>query len=175
MKTKEKIPLIVGLSIPLLMILFVGLSVYLPGLFIKPSFNFLYASGGDYVSLKKYSVRDKKITEVEVVYPQHFQGAKKDPKLFLYNISTDMAREVSFDDAKKLNLIDNPKSPDGFEIVGGGYGGDIFFSRGSYNKKYIKGHNLSKELNLKTGSSSSDYEYWGGDYRSFDFIGWVEG
>ena len=38
---KKHIPLIIGISIPILMILFVAGSIYLPGLFIKPGYNFL--------------------------------------------------------------------------------------------------------------------------------------
>ena len=41
---KKNITLILGISIPILMILFVAGSIYLPGLFIKPHFNFLYVA-----------------------------------------------------------------------------------------------------------------------------------
>ncbi|MFH1622181.1 MAG: hypothetical protein ABIA97_03575 [Candidatus Omnitrophota bacterium] len=173
MKIKDNISLIVGLSIPLLMILFVGLSIYLPGLFVKPGYGFLYASGGDYHSIKQYAVKNGKIIEVEVNYPERFSGAKIEPKLYVYNVSKDNSWEISFEEAEKLNLDDSTKSPDGFEVVSGGYGGDIFYSRGGYYKKYIKGHNFSKELNLKTSSTGSDSSYWS-DYRSFKFIGWIE-
>lgn len=44
---KKNITLVIGISIPILMILFVAGSIYFPRLFIKPHFNFLYVSGDD--------------------------------------------------------------------------------------------------------------------------------
>ena len=173
MKVKENISLIVGLSIPLLMILFIGLSIYLPGLFVQPRYNFLYASGGDYSSIKKYDVKNEKLIEGDVKYPEKYEGVKKEPKLFMHDILKNESREISFEEAQKLILDDHTKSPDGFEIVSGGYGGDIFslfYSHSNYGKQYIKGHNVSKELNIRMSNSSRDYYY----YQNFEFIAWIK-
>ena len=66
MKIKENIPLAVGLLIPFLMILFIGLSIYLPSLFVKPQYDFIYISGGDNYSVQKYEVVGKQLFEAEV-------------------------------------------------------------------------------------------------------------
>ena len=64
---KKNIPLVVGLAIPVLMILFVAGSIYIPRLFApEPKFNFVYSSGEDYYygSLNNYySVKNGKIVE----------------------------------------------------------------------------------------------------------------
>lgn len=63
---KKHITLVVGISIPILMILFVAASIYLPGLFIQPKFNFLYACDHYYYGdHDQYSVRNGKLVKTE--------------------------------------------------------------------------------------------------------------
>jgi hypothetical protein len=46
---KKNLPLTIGLSIPVLMIVFIAASIYLPRLSAtQPQFSFLYTSGNNY-------------------------------------------------------------------------------------------------------------------------------
>ena len=173
---KKNITLVLGISIPILMILFVAGSIYLPGLFIKPHFNFLYASGDDsyyyYNNGYQYSVQDDKLIKNEIKQPenQNYTPPRVEPKLYLYDITKNEAKEISFADAQNLNLDSNTKSPDDFEVV---YGSrdegffPFFWGAGTdYNSRYLKGHNVSKKINLQLNGGSY--------YNNFRFIGWIK-
>lgn len=170
---KNNIPLIIGILIPVLMIVFVWVSIYLPTLFTQPKYNFIYASGGDYYQLKSYAVENSKLVKNEVKYPSDYHSptpmSKLEPKLYIYDVEKNISREISFTEAQKLNLSSTNISPDGFEIVSGSHEYSIFslfFSRGDfYGERYIRGHGLTKRLNLTKGDG-----YW---YYDISFIGWI--
>ena len=85
MDAKKNIPLILGLSIPILMILFVAGSIYLPGLFVQPKFNFLYAMGDDYYYGRHYSVQNGRLIKNEVEYPEYV-GNRTESSLYIYDV-----------------------------------------------------------------------------------------
>lgn len=58
-KPKRDLSLLLGISLPVLMVIVITLSVYLPGLFIKPKTNFIYSVG--YSSCGQYEVKDGKL------------------------------------------------------------------------------------------------------------------
>jgi hypothetical protein len=96
---KKNISLVIGVSIPILMILFVAGSIYLPGLFIKPQFSFLYVSGDDYYyGQQQYSVQDGKLVKNEIKPPenQNYNPPRGESKLYLYDVVKNESREVSF-------------------------------------------------------------------------------
>lgn len=173
---KKNITLIIGISIPILMILFVAGSIYLPGLFVKPHFNFLYVSGNDsyyyYSNGYQYSVQNGKLVKNELKQPenQSYNPPRVESRLYIYDVVKNEAREISFTDAQNLNLDSNTKSPDNFEVVYGSHGDGLFpfFWGGGtdYNAKYLKGHNVSKKLNLQLNGGSH--------YNNFRFIGWIK-
>ena len=111
---RENITFILGISIPVAMILFVSASVYLPGLFIKPKFNFLYSIDNNsyYDGGHRYSISNGKIIKNEVDLSQRRNAYAPDgePKLFIHNVAGNESIEVSFADALKLNLDSNAKS-----------------------------------------------------------------
>lgn len=171
---RENITFILGISIPVAMILFISLSVYLPGLFIKPKFNFLYSIDNNsyYDGGHRYSISNGKIikNEVDLSQRRNAYAPEGEPKLFIHNVAGNESIEVSFADALKLNLDSNAKSPDGFEIVSGGSGGGFFpffYSAGTdYNAKYLKGKSVGKKLYLQTSPQQN--------YYSFYFLGWIK-
>jgi len=174
---KKNITLLVGMSIPILMILFVAGSIYLPGLFIQPKFNFLYVSGADsYYSKYQYSVQNGKLvrSEIQRLENQIYQPPRE-VKLYIYDVAKNESKEISFEEAQNLNLDSSIISPDGFEIVygsrGEGFFPFFFLSERDYNTLYLKGHNVSKKLNLQlSGSYYNYYNY----YDNFRFIGWIK-
>ena len=164
---KKHIPLIIGISIPILMILFVAGSIYLPGLFIRPGYNFLYVSGASNYG-QPYSVANGKLVQNDVKYPANYYPPAQ-PELFVYDSAKNQSQGISFADAQNLNLDPTAQSPDGFEVVSGSNGGgDYFpfdFGPSNYNDGwYLKGHNLDKKINVQTV----------GSYYNLTFLGWIK-
>ena len=167
MDVKNNIPLILGLSIPVLMILFVAASIYLPGLFIQPKFNFLYATGEDSYYNDYYSVENGRLIKHEIGYPK-YSTSPTEPRLYIHDVAKNESKEVSFNEAQKFALNPSSQSPDGFEIECGSrtYGMFLIFidSGGDCSTRFIKGHNTSKKLNIQLP---------GNYYYRFQFLGWV--
>ncbi len=180
MKAKNNVSLIVGIAIPILMVLFVAGSIYLPGLFIKPSVDFLYMTSGydRYGCEFQYQVNAGaqlhsgtlvKVRSTNYVEPGY---VKTDcaVRFFVYDVQTDTSKEYTFEEAQKLKLDPAQMSPDGFEVVRGGRGGDFFFlfdGGGNYDTMYIKGHNVSRKLKLE--QATNGYYY----YYDNPILGWV--
>jgi len=165
---KKNIPLILGLSIPILMILFVAGSIYLPGLFVQPKFDFLYATGDNYYYDRYYSVKNGRLIKNEVDCPEYYKVNCTEPRLYIHDIAKNESKEISFSEAQKLALDSSPRSPDGFEIDCGRRTQSIFFifvvSNPDCSTRFIKGRNISKKLNLQLSGSH---------YRGFQFLGWI--
>ena len=166
---KKNVPLIVALSIPVLMIVLIAISIYVPALFIKPTMNFVYSVGGDHCYPNKYSVKNGKIVENEIKQPETNNACRsysnyREARLFYYDVKRTTSREITLAEAATLTVDAAIKSQDGFEVVSGNYSSDIFFSGGSYYDKYLKKGAYSRRLNV--GSTS---------YYDFKFIGWVKG
>jgi len=168
---RKNLPLILAIALPILLIIVVALSVTLPSLFIKPQFNFLYASSNNYASYRVFSVVDGKLTRVEIKQPikDAYYEPQVVPQLYLHDVATNSSRQVTFAQAQEFVLDSSPKSPDGFEVVNGSRGEGVmpmmFWSGSDYGVKYIKGNNGSKKLNLQISSDN---------YYSFEFLGWVK-
>lgn len=175
MNIKNNLPIIFGISIPILMVIFVVLSIYIPQLFIKPQYNFIYVTGDnncfvDRKNVQIYSVANNKI--VKNVSDESFQnciaGTMPQPKLFLYNVADNTNTEVLVGGINNLFIDSSQRSPDGFEIVQGSYSGGFFpfyfYSHSDYSSRYISGHNFSKKLNIQPE----------GSYYNFALLGWVK-
>ena len=172
---KKNTSLILGLSIPILMVLFVAISIYLPRQFSKPGYDFLYIIGTDtYYSEYTYSVENGVLTrEQNNTYQNkdlYYSKPLVDygpPKIYIYSIENDLAREISFEEAQAYKLDNNAKSPDGFEISRGS-GAEIVPFSGSYdyNSQFIRNGNYSKKLNIQVPASSDRY-------YDFRLLGWV--
>lgn len=168
MQIKKNISLILGISIPILMIVFVAAAIYLPGFFIHPQYNFLYSTSSDYYGGQEITVENGKLVKVEVKRPDG-QRIKGEAKLFIYDVTSEQSREVSLGEAQSLEIDPYNKSQDGFEVVHGNSGDSFLLfghSSGDYCSRYLSGHNMSRKLELQLGSSSS--------CGNFRFIGWVK-
>jgi hypothetical protein len=164
---KKHLPLIIAIAIPLFMILFVAGSIYLPGLFVKPKYNFVYLSGTNYGEPYFVSANGQlqKDNTTSTYYPNGYP--LDHAQIYFYDVANNQAKPISFDDAQKLSLDHSTESPDGFEITsGGGDGGmfPFFYESGDYSAEYLKGHNFSKKLNLQIQGSY---------YNDFTFLGWI--
>lgn len=169
MNIKKNISLIIAIAVPILMIIFVAASIYLPRFFIHPQYNFLYVTG-DYSEAQRYAVDDTQLVKNDLKQPDNY-NYRGEAKLYIYDVGSDQSTEVAFIDTRELNLNSNRESVDGFEIVSGDQSHGLFpFSFSSdhdYCSRYISGHNLSRKLVLKQTSSSNGC----GNFR---FLAWVQ-
>ncbi|TSC81734.1 MAG: Uncharacterized protein G01um101420_839 [Parcubacteria group bacterium Gr01-1014_20] len=153
------------------MVIGIALSIYLPALFIKPEYDFLYSIGGDYSYRNEYVVENGQLIKKPITLPNTIKTGQE-PELYVHDVSENASTKVSFEEAQNLNLDSNPQSPDGFEITYGSTGDGIFpiffWSERDYGSRYIKGHGVSKKLNLQLTSSFQSY------YNDLRFLGWVK-
>ena len=169
MNFKKNISLIVGIAIPVFMIILIAVSIYLPSLFAPaPQFNFLYVTGDRYGKNRQYGIENGMLVKYEV---KSESRTPRESRLFIYDVSKNISKEVTFAESQKLKLDANVKSPDRYEVVYGGreYGFFPFFFAGGYNHNtmYLKGHNTSRKLELQSTSGRRYYYY---DWR---FLGWI--
>ncbi|MFA5991469.1 MAG: hypothetical protein WC794_04470 [Candidatus Doudnabacteria bacterium] len=169
---KKNIPLIIALCIPVLMIIVLAMAIYLPGLGKKPAHNFIYLTGDDYYSYgqSKYMVNNGYLIEnpsATTTPPPYYKPVVSEPRIFLYNVATNSAMEITFDQASKYRLDPSQTSVDGYIVERGNSNGDFLFGSGGsdYNSWFIKGHNRSAKLDLKLNSAN---------YYNMQFLGWVQ-
>ena len=174
MLDKRKLPLIIAFSIPLLMIVLLAAFIYLPGLGKKPKYNFLYMTGNSYYDINNgnFYVSRGRLVQNQPAGSSESLAPSRPPigpvRFYVYDVSKDLATEVSFLQAQNYTLDPSSTSADGYVVERGNYsGGDLFFGGGSrdYNTWFIKGHNRSRKLNLKLS---------GQDYYNVQFLGWIE-
>lgn len=156
--------LIIGLAIPVVMVLFIALSVYLPRIFDNtpaPTVNFLYTSGNSYTH--RLEVKDHQLKWVE----NNNSNREKDdemPTIYLHDVKTNTSSEISYADSQKLTLESRQESPDGYKIEQSRRQGFFLFDyRGSREHYLVNGH-AAHELKL---------EYKNNYYYGFNFLGWV--
>jgi len=161
---KKNIPLVVALSIPVFMIVVIAISIYLPALFIKPQFDFIYGTGRYGYCNYRYSVQNGKIVQKEIndELQNNVCRNQRDPRLYYYDAQSSASREITFDQARQYTLDSRAKSPDGFEVVRGSRSFDVFFfSTSSYYNRYLKKGAFSRRV--------LDSSY----YNDFQFMGWI--
>jgi len=170
----------VGIFIPILMIIFVAGSIYIPNLFTQPKFNFLYATGGECFCSQynqPYSIQNSKLIKNKIPILTITPNARdiscdlpqNAAKLFIHDTVKNENEQITFATAQQLNLDPNNKSPDGFEITRGGMQGSIFsllfYADSRYDKSSaLQGHYASKKFNAQTL----------GPCNNFRFIGWIK-
>lgn len=191
---KKNITLILAFSLPLIIIIAVALSVYLPSRNLSTNYDFIYTSCADGINNypyncnkyldRRYSVIDNKLsiksTGTTTIEDYNNQVSRtkdieeKDlysDRIFLHDTKTNESREITQEEAMALRLNNLVTSPDGVSVSGNyNYNGNGFFpfggSRSSFGYYLAKGNTKSK-LNLI--NSSNQYYY----QNNFKFIGWV--
>jgi hypothetical protein len=170
---KKNITLSIALLIPVLMLVFIVASIYIPGLLYKPQYNFLYAVGNGYCSYPEYIVKNARVMQNQDK-GRHRYGdlcTYKDRTIqfYIYDVTTDQNTLISLMDAERLTLNESEESPDGFSVrrrSRGGWGLPFFGSGGDFNTYYLLGHNTSHKLNLYTNNEDR--------YSSVKpFLGWI--
>ncbi len=180
---KQNITIVLAFTLPLILILVVVLSTYLPSLFITTDYNFVYTlctnqiySCNDNLE-KMYTVESGKLivhSAASTVFATNKNAIPTEKtypaRLFLHDTKSNTSREVSLEEAQSLNLNGLLTSPDGVSVSGRykSGGGDFFLfggSSSSFDYYLVKG-NGSHRLNLIQNSA---YYY----QNNFQFIGWI--
>jgi len=184
---KKNFALLLAFILPVILIVIVALSTYLPSLFLSTNYNFVYSSctnGTNYYSYrcdnylqKRYSVVDSKlvINDIDPTQDSDNNGTPDinenyTARIFLHDTKKNESREITLEEAQTLTFNSLITSPDGV-TVSSSYdrGADFFliFDGGSTYGYYLtKGKSKSK-LNLI--NSNERYYY----RNNFQFIGWV--
>ncbi|MDJ0654718.1 MAG: hypothetical protein QNJ40_11215 [Xanthomonadales bacterium] len=164
----QKISLIIGLGIPVLMVVFIAAAIHLPRWLstpIDPAFDFLYSVG--WPQEFSYRVEQGRLLRVDSKPPAH--GGRGDgARLYLHDVSANRSRELTWDQASRLLLDSAPASPDGFRVESGRKPGWFFFDyRHDYNRRFLVRNHHSIEQSLEFSASGP---YYGSSFR---LLGWV--
>lgn len=182
---KKNFALLLAFALPILLIVFVALSAYVPSLFISTQYNFVYVACTDNTNYyrcdnylqKRYAVVDGNIV-INAVDPQQDSDNDGIPdiqenytaRIFLHDTEKNESREISLENAQALTLHPLLTSPDGV-TVSSNYdrGADFYFlfSGGSSYGYYLTKGNSRSKLNL----INDENRYY---YRdNFQFLGWL--
>lgn len=180
-----KISLIVGLSIPVVLVFAIAAAVLLPGRSIEPKTDFLYAVG-QYPSYVSYSgntatehifsvVKGKLIestngyTTSAREYPPYASEKDIVPRFFIHHVQDNTNSEISISEAKDLTLSTETTSPDGLTVTFGSrsYGIFPFYSGSDDNRQraYLSNGKASREISLISDVSIN--------YAPFQMVGWI--
>jgi hypothetical protein len=175
MDLRKNLPLVIGLALPVILIIVVALTIYIPGQLVKPQHDFLYLVGGDYYTQRQYAVENGKLIKREL--PPDLEREKylpfervrsTDVRFYRHDVETNQSQPLAFEEAAQLKLDPSLKSPDGFTIEHGRGGGifDIFGGGSSYDTFYLRNKQASVALNLEIDSNR--YFEWPNN-----FLGWI--
>lgn len=166
-KVAKNWSLIIGLSIPLLMVLFIAVSIYVPRLFDNtpaPTVNFLYTSA--YSHPHRFEVKDNRLEWIKgsTVNEQYDKSYDSPPRIYLHDVSINKSREISLDDAQKILLDSRSTAPDGYKIERNRHRGFFLFDHRDSNYHYLVNGAAAHKLEL---------EYENNYYYGFNFLAWA--
>lgn len=173
---KQKLPILVGVGLPLLLILWVVIFVnILPSIFIRPTHNFIYVTGYD--NQQNVYVEDGKIKALPCSYDNNNYSYRNcnnylKEAIYLYNVENNENILLSLTEAQQYNLDSSDKSSDGYIVKNSRdnssdfYIFPFFFGSGVSQGVYISSGSFSKQISLK-----NDRYY---SYYDFKFLGWIK-
>lgn len=186
MKTylRDNLTIVLAFALPVLLIVVVALSAYLPSLFLSTNYNFIYATCDGNINnysyqcnnylQKRYSVEEGKIMVNDVVLDMDTDGDGVPDtnevylaRIFLHDTEKNLSREITLAEAKELTLDPLLTSPDEVSVSSDySYSGDFLFFGGgsSYGYFLTKGKSKSKLNLIENGRYYRD---------DFEFIGWI--
>jgi hypothetical protein len=179
--------LLLAFLLPILLIILVAVVTYLPSLLVSTNYNFIYSTCYDNVNYynncnrniqNHFYIENGRVLESNISQTQDFDKngvldykERLNDRIFLHDTVKNESREISLEEAQKLNLSELLTSPDGvtvsssyersgppFFLFGGGYS--------SYGYYITKGKGRTK-INL---INSADQYYY---QNNFKFLGWV--
>jgi len=188
--TKNNLPIIIGIALPIVFILIISIVIFGPSVFVKPQHNFIYTIDDGYNRYNNteysntYAVENNHIVLVppgasqKHILEQLLQVPVSEtetytpytPILYEYDVKTNSSHQINFDEAKNLIVDPGPSSPDGYTVEyeyrnDGIFG--LFGSSGNSSGFFISKNNGKRKLN----ALGSDV-YW--NQGNFKLIGWVK-
>jgi len=179
---KKNITVLLAFLLPILLVLGLAISVFLPGLFLSTQYNFVYATCdiglGDYRYYPDYppncTAYLNSLYKVEktklVIQAIVSANGRYIPHLFIHDTTNNESREITFAEANDLRLSGLLTSPDGVSVDSGYDRGDRFFMfdmMSSNHDFYLTKGREHHRLNLINSNGRYD------SYNNFKFIGWV--
>jgi hypothetical protein len=162
MKLNKNWPLIVGVAVPVIAVVAIAVSIYVPRLYVHPQYNFVYAENLGYAPVP-CSINDTlPTTQISRLLPCGGYS------VYLYNVSTNTNTQITASDENSYSLDTSQASPDGFTVGPSYSSGGPLFDDIPYdpNQVYLTKGTYSRKLNtLDTNSDDGD---------TFEFLGWVK-
>ena len=168
---KRNLSLIIGLSIPVAMVIFVAIAINGPRWFNtvdSATYDFLYTTG-PHIPHAFHTVKDGRLIRNEQTVPDGVTVAEQPAtRFFLHDVARNSSKEIPEEEAMALQLDGMLRSPDGFTVETGRRGGWYIFGFGrNYRNHYLVKERFSDKLDLETDTGAYNY-YW-----NFRFLGWV--
>lgn len=178
-----RLPLIVGISLPIVFIAIISIAIFGPSLFVKPEHNFIYSNEPTYYGYysreyqNTYTVQNGRIVlepllprEGEVIQRESEGAVKVAPDLYLYDVKAHSTHLITLEEAQKYTVDPGPSSPDGYVVeYAYGHNGifELFGSSSDDNGHFISKGNGKKKLSGLPGDRYSNQ----GNFR---LIGWIK-
>lgn len=144
-------------AIPLSIAIIAAVIVYVPRLLANPTYDFVYAVCEDYKCRNNYVLDESgKIIEQPISQDDRPLYAPASAKLFYYDVSRDVSRQITYSEAQKYVLINASKSPDGYVLKHESTGGGLFFGRDYDESWYLQSGIRRAKLDLTTNTYYSD-------------------
>ena len=184
---KQNLVLVIGLTLPLLLILLFFMATVIPkSMGVPPRYEMLFsATQYDYQSSSEFTLNFDVQNKQLIVKPKKNEDKNTNynrERLFIYDGKTELTREIAVDsskftdgvaqvleETKSFEIDTNHVSPDGYALDGPSYGGGGMimgiFGGGGNNSGY----------RIKKGAVTYKVPYYKGDayYNQMRFVGWV--
>lgn len=154
--------LILLFAIPVVVALLAAGAVYLPSVFAKPKYDFVYSICNDYRCDDTYTVDSGGHLAYEYRPGNYGNGSRS--TLWYYDAANDSTRSITLTEARKYQLNSSSKSPDGYSLSQANSNSGFLFWSDNDQGWYIKNGAKRKRIELPSGNSYS---------RDVQFIGWV--
>lgn len=185
---KQNLTLVLAFTLPLLLILFITVTTYIPSLLLNTQYDFIYVVcdenlDGYYYNCEgylaeRYSVSNGYLVqnELDLMADRNADGEPDyisdfSSRIFIHDTEANVSREITFAEASMLPLSELLTSPDDVTVsshYSNGVGGFFPFDGGSSSFGYYltKGSRQSR-LDLINAGDRYYYQY------NFKFVGWV--
>jgi hypothetical protein len=170
--TKSTLAIWIGLAIPVAMIFFVAIAIYVPRMFSNvppPQYGFVYTLE-DYPVDYYYRVEGGRLLREDVPRvegeprPISNKVVASDQTLYYYNVTTKSSQAITLEEAQQFTLDPAGVAPDGYEISSANGGSFLFFDARSRRVHYLMKDGYYEEVDLRLAES---------DFWRFAFVGWV--
>lgn len=156
------------LLIPTAVIALVAAFLWIPSLFAKPKYDFIYSYCPDYSCSYSYTASSSGRVAKDEPLNASNNYSSVSPELYYHDIAKNSSRLLDETAARQYKLDNSNVSPDGYRLEQGSTdaGGFLFSVGSSDNNWYLVNGIKKKTMHLNTGNS------WDG--HNIKFLGWVE-